>query len=904
MTHFCPITGLPVTTADGWHEQPLDDHFVARFLVIGKSILYSGPSGMADLGSAKAVLELKKEVVQHVSGGTKPYIQIEDYARFKNATLEARKYFAQYMIQEKRVRSLIFCNLSLLLRIFVKIGSRLNTTDREIFVVETYKEAIELALRLSHSHGIDPGPFVFGKRSKYLNNAQTLVPAERYTENAWDIDSGKFNSRSGIIDNHILHSISTGYLGEAEVPQINAMRRDAERKVSPDSHLEYIVVDVSGLVGFDRKSRRMHMASLREWHQTHPFRTYIFYGVNTFIATAARMASPSMPFKVEVATDIDHAFDLIRKDKAMSQAEPKSSPENQNDPSGKYAEELISFIDALNWEMEGSQHLPETVDQDHPFYFAFQSILLIKAELDGLFMEQKINRNALQESEKKYRTLFENGSDLLFLHDLDGNLLETNPAFKRGFGVDDDQTLDINIRDFIAERFRQEFDEYIERILRQGNDTGIATIATADGSELVLEFNNVLVRDAAGRPVGVSGSGRDITARIRAEKETLKLQEQLRQRQKLEAIGTLAGGIAHDFNNIISIVLGNAELAQDMTPAAHPTQDFLDEILTACVRARDVVRQLLTFSRHSDVRPEPMNMSPIIKESLKLLRSTIPRSIEFRYGIPAQIPAVAADPGHLHQIIINLINNAADAMDGKGGVIEIDLQPVSMDDEAASAADLSTGDYIRLAVSDSGLGISPENLGRIFDPYFTTKDIGKGTGMGLATVHGLMKRYKGSIRVYPRKGGGTRFELFFPTTADAAKPAEHKAAHKMPTGSETILFVDDEEPIAELSRRHLEALGYGVHGTTNPVEALRWFQDSPDRFDLIITDMAMPHLTGDKLAEAVLQIRPDKPIILCTGYSEMMSKERAMNMGIRAFMEKPVERIDLALAVRQVLDNQ
>ena len=901
--HFCPVSGLPVTFDRRWCDRRLDDHFVARFFVIGKSILYSGPEGFADMGSAESVLELKKEVVRHVSGGSGPYIQIEDYTHLHNATLDARKYFAQYMIQEKRVRSLIFCNLSPLMRIIVRIGSRLNTSSREIHVVEGYREAVELAIKLCRIHGFYPGAHVFGTPFAYSGESQNLVPVEVLTEANWDSVSPRFQSRSMVIDRQILFSRVTGNFGEAEVAFFARIREEAVKAIGPDAALKYFLVDVSGLDGFDIKARRMQMASLRQWHQKHPVRMYLFLGVTPPVATAARMAIPSLAFRIELVQDMGQAFDLIHRDQLAEKEEFGQHQIVDTDPKKRYADELLSFIDAINWEEEGIQSLPGSVDIRHPFYLVFQAILMIKAELDQLFNEQRDILTALEESEKKYRELFENGSDLLFFHDPEGNLMETNPAFKRGLGEFDTQSEHVNARNLLAKGPRNEFDDYMARIFRHGHDTGITTLTTADGREIILEYNNILVKDSNGQPLGVSGSARDITARIRAEKENRKLQEQLRQRQKLEAIGTLAGGIAHDFNNIISIVLGNAELALEMTPVTNPSRDFLDEIFTACARARDVVRQLLTFSRKTDVQTNPLDIGPVVKESLKLLRSTIPRSIEFRYGIPSSLPAVATDPGHLHQIMINLCTNAADAMSEKGGILEVDIEPVVLDDQPAAMVGVSPGEYVRLIVRDTGCGIDPKNLERIFDPYFTTKEIGKGTGMGLATVHGIIKRYKGGIRVESSMTGGTRFDLYFPVSAYVMDSPEEQTIVETLTGTETILFVDDEKPIAELSHRHLEGFGYRVQSTSNPVEALRWFQEDPDQFDLLITDMSMPRITGDKLAKAVLKIRPDMPIILCTGYSEMISKERAEKMGIRRFMEKPLEKRDLARAVRKVLDE-
>jgi PAS domain S-box-containing protein len=386
--------------------------------------------------------------------------------------------------------------------------------------------------------------------------------------------------------------------------------------------------------------------------------------------------------------------------------------------------------------------------------------------------------------------------------------------------------------------------------------------------------------------------------------EKKKLESRLRQAYKMEAIGTLSGGIAHDFNNVLSIILGNAELAIDDIPESSPARFNLKEIRTASMRAKDVVRQLLNFSRKADQELKPTRIIPVVKDALRFLRATIPTSIEIRQNIQGASDTVLADSTQIHQVILNLGTNAFHAMEETGGVLEIGIKNVVFDQKAAIPySELVPGKYVQLTLSDTGQGIAPEIRERIFDPYFTTKEIGKGTGMGLSVALGIVKGHGGAISVDSEPDKGTCIRIFLPMV-DKEAETEFVSEEKLSTGNENILFVDDEESLADLGRLRLEKMGYRVTAITRPAEALELFCANPDQFDLVITDMTMPQMTGDRLAKEILKIRPDMPIIICTGFHEKMTEEKSKEIGIKTFLLKPVSIINLAKHVRQVLDKQ
>lgn len=370
----------------------------------------------------------------------------------------------------------------------------------------------------------------------------------------------------------------------------------------------------------------------------------------------------------------------------------------------------------------------------------------------------------------------------------------------------------------------------------------------------------------------------------------------------MEAIGSLAGGIAHDFNNILFPIIGLSEMLLDDMPAGSRERGNVASIHQAGQRAKELVNQILSFSRQMETRKTPVRFQQVLKEVLKLVHATIPSNITIRHNLQNDCGPLLADPTNLHQIAMNLITNAFHAVEHNSGSITIELRQIICDRDDADTMALPPGAYARLTVSDTGHGIPPHVLPKIFDPYFTTKPQGKGTGMGLAACYGIVQEHGGDIRVYSEIDQGTTFKVFLPILTcnpDVQQPAE---ATVHPTGSERILLVDDEAPILRLEKQILERLGYRVETRTGSIEALEHFKSDPFAYDLVITDMAMPNMTGELLARHIIAVRPGMPLILCTGFSETMSAAKAQQAGFRDFLMKPLSRGDLARKVRDVLD--
>jgi PAS domain S-box-containing protein len=510
--------------------------------------------------------------------------------------------------------------------------------------------------------------------------------------------------------------------------------------------------------------------------------------------------------------------------------------------------------------------------------------------------ERKLMEEAVAKAEEKYRNIFENSVTGIYQTNLDGDFLNVNAALARFAGYDSPEKMlneAKNVRQLYVHPERRY--EMLRLIEEHGSVREFeAEFFRKDKSVLWVNLSIRSVLNSTGGIAYLEGTASDITDRK-------LLRARLAHAQKLEAIGTLAGGIAHDFNNILQPMMGYTEMVLNKLLPSNPLRHDLEQVLNASLRAKELVGQILTISRSTQEQQRiPIDISSIIKEALKLLRCSLPTSIEIRQNI--QMGFALADPTQIHQVLMNLCTNAAHAMDNKG-IMEVRLAPVDLSESDLvdqSIVDLKPGPYLKLYVSDTGCGMGAKTMERIFDPYFTTKEVGKGSGLGLAVVNGIVKRHNGAITVQSALGKGSIFRIYIPRIETPLEiPVE--TPHEAPTGVESILFLDDEQTVAAMGTAILEPLGYKVTAETDSVLALEVFSAGPDDFDLIITDYTMPNLTGMDLVKEVRRIQPDMPVLLCTGFSEKITPDSVRELGIELLM-KPYGMRQLSEAVRKILD--
>jgi signal transduction histidine kinase len=649
--HCCPMTGLSIVQRPEWTFINFGRDYLANFSILGGRILLSRPQGYITQPDAAASLALMDRTALEIAGEAAGYVLIEDLSGLRGASFEARRYFINHMKKTDRMMGLIFYNVSPVYRLSFKLANRFYRDPRPVQIADSYSEAVKIAGDILAAKGISlESDALFSKES-----AQQLPEAEREDAQrfltvqkspGWNLDLDGYTVGMEIIDNSILHSVSSGFMRENHVNSVSRLRLQIVREKGDGRGFDYLVACAKDVKGNTRNTRKLFMADLRAFHEKYPFRAYIFYGASRHIRAAANLAKPFMPFKVYIANDFHEAMDFIRKDqqKKTDQADEKSKNqkkgpiEKQYDVQ-RYADELLHFLGSINWEMSGfaeEQQIPE----NHPFYHVYEGLRLIKGELDELFLEK--------EAQKKEKT---------------------------------------------------------------------------------------------------------------------KLQEQLLQARKMETIGTMTGGIAHDFNNILGIILGNTELALTDIPNWNPLHEYLLEIRSASLRAKDVVGNLLCFSHESSEGRKPLDLVSVVKESVDFLRSFISANIDLHETMPGHCRPILADPVQIRQLMTNLCSNAVHAMEKDGGTLTVSIEAVELAEEDLDGdLDPPPGKFVKLTVSDTGQGIDPKHMDRIFDPYFTTKDIGKGGGMGLAVVHGIVKGHKGSIKIDSEPGMGTAISIFFPVS--------------------------------------------------------------------------------------------------------------------------------------------
>jgi PAS domain S-box-containing protein len=516
--------------------------------------------------------------------------------------------------------------------------------------------------------------------------------------------------------------------------------------------------------------------------------------------------------------------------------------------------------------------------------------------------ERKAASAGYNKSDQRFRDTLENVDLAACMLDTEGRITFCNDFLLRMTGWKRNEVLNQSWHDlFIPEASRLSLKSSFKKALANPH-TPLSwhyesDLMTRRGERRSLSWDTTLLHDSAGNVTGVASLGRNLTERGVTE-------VQLRQSQRMEAMGTLSGGIAHDFNNILWSILGYTDMALQKIPEGQPVRRYLENVYQAGERAQDLIKQILSFSRRSEHKPRPLHLIPLIKEVLKLLRAAFPATVEIVQDIRVESDLILADVAQIHQMLVNLCNNAADAMHEKGGILTIVLQqPDSQVLETLYPKGLQPGSYLEIIVRDTGVGMSEELLPRIFDPLFSSRQSGERTGLGLSVVHGIVKSCGGKVSVESREREGSTFHVYLPTHQESKHETDNIYIPAVFGGTERILFIDDEPLLAELGGTILSRFGYQTSIQTSSVEALRLVTEKPETFDLVVTDLTMPNMTGIELAKQLKRIRTDLPVVVCTGFNDSIAQEEAKALGIHKVLYKPVIPAQLAQTVRQVLDD-
>lgn len=528
--------------------------------------------------------------------------------------------------------------------------------------------------------------------------------------------------------------------------------------------------------------------------------------------------------------------------------------------------------------------------------------LSLESTRKSYYPQLKKHLDAAKENERRLQLLLDNMPARISYVNTEKRYVSVNQAYEKAFGLERKNIIGQHVRTVLGNTNYQNVADHMDTALSGKHDHFESVFTVAEGEQQHVDINYVPDITPQGEVTGFYVLTLDVTEKKRAENERATLEKRLVQAQKMESLGTLAGGIAHDFNNILSPLLGFAELLKLEIPKDSPLFSYVEGILDAAMRSREMVKQILTFSRQAEKEILPIRLQPILKEALRLLRSSIPTTIEFQTDIDPKCGIVMADPTQIHQVIMNLATNAYHAMENTGGHLSVTLHAIEINPNPITLGDLAPGQYARIRVCDTGCGIKKEILDKVFDPYFTTKEKNKGTGLGLSVVQGIVKSFQGDIRIHSEPGKGTEVRVYLPISKQHAVSSAGDIDKPVPEGHEHLLLVDDEKAILTVEEKMLSKLGYKVTAIGGSQEALKTFSEDPGKFDLVLTDMTMPSMTGIALSREMKKIRPDIPILLCSGFSDQINQENIQRLGIEGYIMKPVIRRDLAKAIRNALD--
>ena len=887
----CSVSGLPITRRPEWTDIDLGNGYSVSFEFIGDRILLSRSKGWkhANRQTIKQLFRERREVLDRMLGENDTFVELRDYGHFKGiSSREARDQFIAEMRKDKdRIETFIGFNAPRAVKIGFSVWGRLFRAPFPISIEKDYAAAIQKALAATTLH----------KRAAGLPDHKVVpIPRETYATNTYRVEYE-------LIDDRIVHSIGRGIYTYKDVKPSMAHFNRACALAVPGPHGCYYINGLTHISRASRKARKHYLERIIQWHADFPhFHMMIFYGANRWMKAGIHLAKHLVPFKVKIVDDLESALAYI---KVLDSADRRpSEPAETPDPAVTTSaypgppHEILEFLGNISWG-SGEPGIPDPPAQaDARFRPVYDAISLIKMDLDEL----EENRRKGENERQILATAIEQSTDSITITDNAGIILYTNPAFNQTTGYAADEAVGRHIS-FISrdQDTVTAFDALWQSVTLDRAVTQEMTCHQKNGTPHLAKTTVSQITSQDGRNRNYVTVQRDVTHEV-------QLEAQLKQIHKMEAIGTLAGGIAHDFNNILFPIIGYTEMSLDEAAPDSQLAQNLTEILQAANRAKQLVKQILTFSKQDSSTRKPIDLVPVIKEAASLLRASIPATIDIQQLYQKGVGRALADPTQMHQVIVNLGSNAFHAMRETGGTMTIALAKTTVTENpgeaTSSSPNLPAGDYLKLSVSDTGHGMPPEISERIFDPFFTTKEMATNTGMGLSMIHGIITGHDGRIMVASELGKGTTFDIYLPEIKIPPHPEvglDEKRDISPQTGRGHILIVDDEMQSYKIIQKIVSSLGYETTCFQDSRKALVYFDECHKSVDLVITDLVMPGMTGDVLATEMMKIKPEIPVIICTGHREMLNNTDTAKF--REILIKPVSRNDLAQAARRALTN-
>ncbi len=873
----CPVTQLPFQQQPDWTGIKVGPDLRVTFFLIGENIVMCRLSGYATRAAAEKGLQLWRKYVSEKIPN-RPYAFLMDFSALKGASTEARFYYIKTLKNniDRQLVCLIFFGASAFMRLSIKLGIKMNERYN-LKLTRNYPEAIQLALK-----------------------AVQTIPANRSLPigSEWKLQLDGFSLFYEIVDGEVLHVTLTGYLEEDHVEPMRQWREKIVQELASCQNRYFFILNLTGVTGTSASARRLLIRHIRSFYVSNVRRpVYIVYGASPLLKTIMNLARVLLPIKVIHVKDYEAALALIHQEKstAPKPEEVRSgSPEIPRQHSiQQYVDELLDYLGNINWEGSGFHAEVEPIDPAHPFKPVFDAVALVKTEIDLLFQERKEAEEELRESEEKFKSLSQNTPDIIYTLDTHGSFTHVNPAWEKILGHKRKEVIGRDMADFVEESQREQVRNLFQKMDRTEivRDQSVVLL-NKTGAPRLFNLNGAPNYHSDGQLIGIVGILKDIT-------DHRRLETQFQQAQKMEAIGTLAGGIAHDFNNLLMGIQGYVSLMLLNKEAGSPDYEKLKNIERQVQSGADLSRQLLGFARAGKYHIKPTDINEVVSQSAAMFGRT-KKEIMVHEKLQPDIWTVEVDRGQIEQVLLNLYINAWQAMPA-GGDLYLSTQNIVLEDDYTRALQMKSGHYVKITVTDTGIGMDEKTRKRIFEPFFTTKEMGRGTGLGLASAYGIIKGHGGLINVYSEKGHGSTFNIYLPAS-EKARPEEKPPEMEALPGRETILIVDDEEMVLKVSREVLEILGYTVMSSKYGRDAVAIYQDPANRIDLVILDMIMPEMSGREVFEELRKINPQVKVILSSGYSINGEASRIMESGCKAFIQKPFNLNQISQVVRKVLD--
>lgn len=895
----CPHTGLAILQKPEWINVSFGSSYRLNIQIIGRRILFIQTEGIGTYDDLSRALQLTDSIVREYIGEQTKYIRIEDLSHFKGISTKARKYYIQKMAHDEPLERLIYLNPPLLVRISIKISKRLKMVSFNVDMAHSYTEAVNMALFIFKNR-VKPQKMTSKSLEKEDKSIETIL-SKGISFPHWFIKMENFGQRFEILDDTILHITPFGYLEEDSLSPIFNLQENVVHSPYLNKNHYYIVINLLEITGISMRGRLTFIKKMVEFNQQYPFKALIFYCPSWLLQAAINLYKPFVPFRVKIAKDKTDAIKYILEDtRGTGKEKPKSK--KRPDRTSQHLEELLRYIGSIDWEKNGFDPKMR-IHPEHPLRQVFDAIAFIKHEVDDLFQDRKMAELKLLESKKKYKSILDNIKEGYFEVDLDGNLIFFNRTFCSITGYSESDLNMQKLSDLLDEENTGILFNIFSEMQTESLPSKIFDLSfeRKNGNRCFVEISITVIGDSPNTKTGYRGMMRDLTEKRRAEIERDKLEIQLSNAQKMQAIGVLAGGIAHNFNNLLTGIQGNASLLQlekSVTPDQLKKLTAIEQLVQSGSR---LTSQLIGYARQGKYEVKPLDLNRLIRDTVNTFSSSR-EEIEMITDLAPDLQMILADKSQMEQVLLNLLLNAGDAMP-EGGNIRIETSNMTHSEITSKPYQPIPGKYIHMSVTDSGTGIKEEIVDRIFDPFFTTKEKNQGSGLGLASVYGVIKTHNGYIDVISNPSRGSRFNIYLPSS-DGKPKGEAPISEQLMTGKETILLVDDEDMILYVGRQMLKYLGYNIISARGGLEALFMYEENKKLIDLVILDMIMPKMGGQETFNKLRKMNPAVKVLLASGYSSDGKAQEIINQGCDGFIQKPFNLTQLSHKVREILDTR